>query len=127
MATASTAPMKAPTVAPPPPKPQKFATVDGDGKVTGFYSSDVHKTLPAGAVPITDDQWRVLMADQHGTRLINGVVTPAAAAAPVPLTPQQQIAQLEASCTPQRLRAAILGNDGGWLKKLDAQITALKP
>ncbi len=49
-----------------------------------------------------------------------------AANAPKVLTIQQQIAQLEASATPRRIREATLGTDNGWLKNLNAQIAALR-
>ena len=35
---------------------------------------------------------------------------------------KQQIAALEATVTPRRLREAILGTDKGWLADVDAQI-----
>lgn len=37
-----------------------------------------------------------------------------------------QIATLEASVTNRRMREAALGTDNGWLKGVDAQITALR-
>lgn len=38
----------------------------------------------------------------------------------------QQIADLETTVTDRRIREAVLGIDGGWLKGLDDQISALR-
>ena len=38
------------------------------------------------------------------------------------LTPQQKINQLENEITPRRIREAILGTDGDWLKNKEAEI-----
>jgi len=39
---------------------------------------------------------------------------------------KQQIADLEAQVTDRRMREAVLGTDGGWLKEQDAKISALR-
>lgn len=39
---------------------------------------------------------------------------------------QQQIAELEATITPRRIREALLGVDGGWLHTINAQIESLR-
>lgn len=39
---------------------------------------------------------------------------------------RSQIATLEASATPRRMREATLGNDGGWLAHLEEQIVSLR-
>lgn len=41
-------------------------------------------------------------------------------------TISDQISILEATITPYRIRKAILGTDGGWLKNVDSQIEALR-
>lgn len=57
-------------------------------------------------------------------QLTNAFTGYAAAAANFAL--QNQIAALEATQTPSRMRAAILGTDGGWLESLNSQITTLQ-
>lgn len=55
--------------------------------------------------------------------------TEAAALAPRPTAAdliKLQIAELETTVTPRRIREAVLGIDGGWLAALDAQIAALR-
>lgn len=42
------------------------------------------------------------------------------------VTAQQKITDLESSISLRRLREAILGTDGGWLKSIDAQIAVLR-
>lgn len=39
---------------------------------------------------------------------------------------KKQIADLEATVTPRRIREAVLGTDGGWLAALNAQIVTLR-
>jgi hypothetical protein len=45
---------------------QKFAHLNSDGKVVGFYADDIHSAdqIPDGAVPITDEQHQALLAGQ---------------------------------------------------------------
>jgi hypothetical protein len=45
---------------------QKFAHLNADGKVLGFYADDFHEPhqIPDGAVPITDEQHQALLAGQ---------------------------------------------------------------
>lgn len=69
--------------------------------------------LPAGCAAITDAE-----ADQ-----IRAARQPAPSAADLI---KRQIAELEATATPRRMREAVLGTDGGWLANLDAQIQALR-
>lgn len=42
------------------------------------------------------------------------------------LTLLAQIAALEATQTPRRIRNAVAGTDGGWLASLETQIAALR-
>lgn len=39
---------------------------------------------------------------------------------------KEKIAELEAQVTDRRIREAVLGVDGGWLKEQDAKISALR-
>jgi hypothetical protein len=54
---------------------QKFAHVDADGKVLGFYADDFHSPdqIPGGAVPITDEQHQVLLGGQATGKRMNVV------------------------------------------------------
>lgn len=47
-----------------------FATVDGDGNVTGFFPSDIWPVPPKGAVQITREQWRQFL-DYQGVGVIH--------------------------------------------------------
>lgn len=48
-----------------PNKPfSRYVTVDKDGCFIGFFRDDVHKTIPAGAIKITEDQYQQI----HGER-----------------------------------------------------------
>jgi len=44
----------------------------------------------------------------------------------VTLDPTAQIAAIEATITPRRMREAVLGTDNGWLAAVDAQIASLR-
>jgi len=51
---------------------QRFATVDADGFVTGFYTDDIHapQQIPKGAVAISDDTHVALLAGQSQAKRI---------------------------------------------------------
>jgi hypothetical protein len=98
-----------------------------------FYDDGLHATIPDGAVRITTDQHAALRAAQLAGFKSNEVVTAdtegnpvSTPAVPISLTTQQQIVVLERQITPRRLREAVLGADGGWLKAQDAKIAALR-
>lgn len=73
--------------------------------------------IPTDAEEITQEQYQQLLADRD---------------APKPLLLEgndlilSQIAELESTATPRRLREAAIGADGGWLKNLDDKITTLR-
>lgn len=49
----------------------KFADVDADGFVLGFYDDDIHgDAVPEGAVPITDEAWGILLEGQTAGKLM---------------------------------------------------------
>lgn len=84
-----------------------------DGKLHFLSDADITngglRLLPSDAVEITDEE--------------------AAALAPAPSMAdlaRVQIADLEATVTPRRIREAVLGIDGGWLADLNEQIAALR-
>jgi hypothetical protein len=74
-----------------------------------FIEPEFSHLLPAGSVPITDDEAEALRPKP--TALDQA---------------KQQIAALESAITPRRIREAVLGIDGGWLIDADAQIAALR-
>ncbi|TXH90357.1 MAG: hypothetical protein E6Q78_05300 [Rhodoferax sp.] len=66
---------------------------------------------------------------RYETNCMTGEVTEHPDADPTPVAPptlKEQIAILEASVTPRRLREAAIGIDNGWLASVDGQITALR-
>ncbi|MDU7524123.1 MAG: hypothetical protein E7K72_22565 [Roseomonas mucosa] len=68
--------------------PQKYALLNDDGTARGFVADDVVTSIPAGALPITDEQWEDWVANApsrrwDGKQLVE--ITPAPPATP-PLT-----------------------------------------
>lgn len=53
---------------------QKFGIFDQDGRATAFYCDEIHTEIPAGAVPLPDEQWQDLVSNQAGKRFIAGAV-----------------------------------------------------
>ena len=83
-----------------------------DNKIHFLDSTEFEHFLPTGSLPITDDIAAALVA--------NTAMTPAELV-------MQQIASLEISVTPRRLREATLTAAGKtWLKDIDSQIAALR-
>lgn len=82
-----------------------------DGRLFFLDSEEEQAFLPKGWKKISDDEGKALEASPALTEreaIIN------------------QIADLEMQATPRRLREAALGEDDGWLKDLDAKISALR-
>ncbi|MGF6792783.1 tail fiber assembly protein [Paraburkholderia sp. 35.1] len=51
---------------------QKYAYLDADRIVIGFYADDIHgDNIPAGAVPITDEIWQMLLNGQSAGKRIS--------------------------------------------------------
>lgn len=55
---------------------QRFATIDADGRATGFYDDTVNPAIPADAIPVTDEVWRAWIADTHGQRWDGAALAP---------------------------------------------------
>lgn len=98
----------------------------------GFYAAEIHgDAVPADAVEITADDYAALLAGQSAGKIITADKNGAPVLTdPAPLTGNalilSQIATKEAAITSRRIREAALGTDGGWLKAVDAEITALR-
>ncbi len=103
----------------------------------GFYNSDdiaayeKTGTWPADAVEISDELYAAVATNRPADKL----VVPGDGGLPTlvdfqPLSPRdltlQQIAALERTVTPRRVREAVLGLDGGWLATINTQIVALR-
>lgn len=58
---------------------QKYTVLDENDYPVAFYSSEIHDTLPDGAIAITDDQYQELLANSNTRQLLSGVVTAATA------------------------------------------------
>lgn len=93
-----------------------------------FYPEDItYPALPADVVTVTHAEWQAAIArEPHDTlSIVSGALVVTAGTAPA-LTNNQvvlsKIAAMESSVTQRRIREAILGIDGGWLKNIDAQI-----
>ena len=99
-----------------------YAIIDGNGNITNMVNWDgvSQWAPPAGLTPVQTDTASV------GWTYANGAfVAPPEPVIPAP-TIEQQIADLEATMTPRRLREATNGTDNGWMKALDAKIVALR-
>ena len=46
----------------------KYATFDDNGLPTGFYDDSIHKSIPASAVAITNEQWQDFLNNQGQRR-----------------------------------------------------------
>lgn len=84
--------------------------IDTLGHIHHLDSDAYSHLLPAGTVPISDDDLAALRASQ---------LDPAAAI-------RGQIADLEATVTPRRMREAVLSNDYSFIEDVDQQIAALR-
>lgn len=87
--------------------------------------------IPADAVEITPEHHAELGAGSAlGKVIVVGADGLPTLQDPSPLSGndlvKDQIASLEAEITDRRLREAVLGTDGGWLKNQDAEISALR-
>lgn len=99
---------------------------------SGFYSREIHgDNIPADAIEITTEEHAALLDGQSAGKIITADAAGAPCLIdPAALTPKQmtlaKIADLEASVTDRRIREAVLGMDGGWLKGLNDQVVALR-
>lgn len=97
----------------------------------GFYCSDLHVNIPEDAVEISADK-RMELYDglsQNRIVIIDSAGIPQLADRPAlagNALVQSEIASLEASITPRRIRESVLGLDNGWLKNINDQITSLR-
>lgn len=98
----------------------------------GFYTPEIHgEDMPPDVVEITDEDHAALLDGQNKGQVIAADKKgfPVLVAAPAPTAQQAiqaQIAALEASVTPRRIREAVLGTDGGWIAGVDSQIKSLR-
>ena len=99
-----------------------------NASTNSFYDDEIVAPPPT-AIEITAALRDSLIAQQSAGKVIqadaNGQPI-STSTAPRVLTIEQQILALEATMTPRRIREAANGTDNGWMKNLDAQITALR-
>ena len=57
---------------------QRYALVDANGMLVGFYSDDIipESAMPAGVFPISDDLWQKWLQNANGLMYQNGVLEP---------------------------------------------------
>ena len=53
----------------------KFAHIDDNNVILGWYSPDVHDVIPEPNVEVTDEQWQVAIEEGHNTVDANGVTS----------------------------------------------------
>lgn len=94
----------------------------------GFYSEAIHtEGMPPDVVEVSEADYLALLAGQAEGKVIRPSSKGAPLlAAPSPPSATSQILAIEATITNRRLREALLGTDGGWLKSADDQIAALR-
>jgi hypothetical protein len=95
-----------------------------------FYPDDInYSSMPPDLVTVKDEEYAAAMTRPTGytIEVIGGTLS---VAAPAPASASEQalaqIADLERTVTPRRMREAALGIDNGWLKAVDDQIALLR-
>lgn len=68
---------------------QFFATLDRDGRATGFYRDDIHSEIPSGALPISAETHAAWIADAQGQRWDGAGLVPCDPPAPPPPTAEE--------------------------------------
>ena len=63
-----------------------FATIDSDGRATGFFLSYINPIIPDGVIEISSEMHRAWLADTVTQRLVNGVLVPCDPPPPPPVT-----------------------------------------
>lgn len=53
--------------------PQKYIVVDATGHCVGFYAEEAGN-VPGHAFPISEEQWKLWVANPHGFKLVGGEV-----------------------------------------------------
>ena len=64
----------------------QYALIDADGNLTGLLDDKVEPVIPAGAVPLTADQYAQWLCAQARMRWVGGALVEAPAA-PAPASP----------------------------------------
>ena len=75
----------------------KHALIGDQGAIDGFFDSEAHPVLPDGAVPLTEEQYAVWVADSAGYRW-DGLGLAEAPARPLPEVRQVRAAGLGIDC-----------------------------
>ncbi|MFC0407906.1 hypothetical protein [Roseomonas elaeocarpi] len=65
---------------------QRYATVDADGRVVGFYADDVNPVIPEGAVEISEDAYAEWLTNSDTRCWKDGALVGCAAPAPAVIT-----------------------------------------
>jgi hypothetical protein len=97
-----------------------------------FYVKEISgDAIPEDAVEITEEEHAALLVGQAAGKVISGdaegrpiLIDQAAPSGQA--VAMAAIMALEATVTQRRLRDAILGTDGGWLKDVEAKISVLR-
>lgn len=53
----------------------KYADLNTDGTVKGFYDDSLHETIPPGAIEISDVDWITYLENQSTYKFVNGILT----------------------------------------------------
>lgn len=88
---------------------KRYATIDADGAVLGFYADDIGALPPPEAIEISEEVWMDWGANQASRRWRNGaLVTVEPVAITPPGMPQPTLADLQAQLNEIAARIAAL-------------------
>jgi hypothetical protein len=94
---------------------QKYVVVDNEGRALAFYASDFNPTIPADAIPISDEVWDEWSQASQRKLWQDGALVDAPAPVPGP-------APVPASITARQARLALL--QAGLLDQVDTAVAA---
>ena len=110
---------------------QKYIYYDSDGNILGFYTDDIHDTIPEPNIAITDEQWQDCLTNQ-GRRKVDVTTKQIVTCEPPAPTKKELLAQLDAEYQPQFQQlqqawaAAQLDGNPALVAELQAEYQALK-
>jgi len=70
----------------------KYAHIDENNMLQGYYDSDVHDTIPTPNVALTDDQWQSAVDSNHNYIADDG----SSKTVTVPQTAEEKVAEAQA-------------------------------
>lgn len=104
-----------------------------DNKVLGFYDPEIHQSIPEPNFTVTDDVWRVYLADQSSYQVMGGQLVYAPIVPTVEEVQAKRLAALDAEYESKRkvlwdyLNLAVnYWQDGAYADEIRAALDALE-